>query len=883
MKYFLACILWIFFSFTIVAQEDFDSTLLVTKKVIFTKKIQTKAPVIDADLGDSDWDLVEWGEDFIQSQPYDGKAPSQKTAFKMLYDDKYVYFAFKCYDDQPDKILKRLSRRDGFSGDWIDVQLDCNQDLNTAFSFNVSAAGVKSDEFISKNGGNWDDSWDPIWNAKAKIDSEGWTAEIRIPLSQLRYSNDAIQKWGIQVRRKDIRGAERSIWQYIPRDNAGWVSRFGTVEGLQGIRPQKQIEIQPYIVAQVESYEKESGNPFSKGSGQQISAGLDGKIGISSNFTMDFTINPDFGQVEADPSVITLDGFQIFFQERRPFFIEGRNIFDFRLMRFGGGSLGRDNLFYSRRIGGQPKGSPELTDEEYSQQPDNTTILGAAKISGKTKNGLSIGILETVTSKESAQISLDGEIRKEVVEPLTNYFISRVQQDFNDGNRIIGGIFTATNRSLKDTGMNGIHKSAYTGGVDFTQWWNNRKWVVAGRATFSNVNGSTEAILNTQTEHGRYFQRTDADHLQVDSTATSLTGHGGALHFGKLGGDFRFMASLNWRSPKLDLNDLGFIRRADEIQNTYWFSYNINKPFSIFRVISTNLSLWHGMDFSGTKIYYGGDANAYLEFKNNYSAGIGCYTEPYARSNSVLRGGPGFRFANEFNSWFWLDTDTRKKLSAGIEFSNTSGMELESYSRRYQFSVTYRPVNTLEFRISPSYTKRQNILQYVDNQDFGNETRYLNGTISQETFDMSLRINYTIKPNLSIQYYGQPYISQGVYHEFKYITDPLATEAKNRFASYDDNQISYNAQEENYLVDENKDGLTDFEFSNPNFSYLSFRSNLVLRWEYISGSEIFLVWTQNSSASADPLQPVFRNLESQLFENKSKNIFLIKLTYRFLK
>ena len=316
---------------------------------------------IDGLINEIAWNQVDWATDFTQNQPNDGEEPTRQTQFKVLYDLKYLYLAFRCFDEDPTKIESRMSRRDGFAGDWVEVNIDSYLDKRTAFSFTASVSGVKGDEFISNDGNNWDSSWDPIWNTKTNIDSLGWTAEIQIPLSQLRFGNKDEHQWGIQVTRRDFRSGERSQWQYIPRNASGFVSNFGILNGIKGIRSQKQLEIQPYVITSVKKQEAEMGNPYKKGVGSKLGAGLDGKIGITSDLTLDFTINPDFGQVEADPSALNIDGFQIFFSERRPFFVENNNLFDFDVSNAeAGGPFGNDNLFYSRRIGRAPRGGNQL-------------------------------------------------------------------------------------------------------------------------------------------------------------------------------------------------------------------------------------------------------------------------------------------------------------------------------------------------------------------------------------------------------------------------------------------------------------------------------------------------------------------------------------------
>lgn len=867
------------FKFSSIAQENSKD---VPKRIYSTKHINT-APVIDANLDDEAWNSVEWDGNFTQFMPDEGKSPTQKTKFKIIYDDKNLYIAVRCYDTDPDKIVSRMSRRDGFEGDWIEINLDSYHDLRTAFSFTITVAGVKGDEAVSENGRNWDRSWNPIWYAKTKIDEEGWIAEIKIPFTQLRFSEREEQVWGLQVHRRDFRLEERSLWQRIPRDVSGWVSNLGELHGIKKIKPQKQLEIQPYNVAQVESFEKEIGNPFASGKDSKLAVGLDGKIGITNNLTLDFTINPDFGQVEADPSAISLDGFQIFFAEQRPFFVENKNIFDYRITKsIAGGPYGRDNLFYSRRIGRQPQGNPETESEEYVDMPKNTTILGAAKFSGKTKKGWSIGVLEALTQKEFAVIDNNGERREEMVEPLTNYFLTRLQKDFNNNNSYIGGILTGTNRNLSDNDINFLHTAAYTGGLDFKHQWKNRSWYVGGNIIASNVVGSKETILESQLGHRRYFQRVDAKHLEVDPNKTSLSGHGGNLQIGKAGGKkFNFESGITWRSPGLELNDMGFQRNADDITHYTWIGYRALKPFSIFRSLSVNYNHWTSINFGGDHTYLGFNTNSNAKYKNNWYTSLGFNYSPIDYSDSALRGGPQLRLPDSFNYWISAGTDRRKKLQFSFNTQKTTGQHNSFERMRYFLRIKYVPFDAFNVSISPSYSVNNQELQFVDNIDFNESTRYLNSSLEQDTFGISIRLNYTIKPNLTLQYYGQPFISRGRYTNFKYITDSKAAFFKDRFQEFASDQISYDPMNEVYEVDENMDNDIDYSFKNPDFSVIEFRSNLVARWEYIPGSEIFLVWSQGISLNGNPNDELLPSLKDNIFGQTAHNIFLIKTTYRF--
>ena len=861
-----------------------DSTTLVPKRIYTTKALSgEKPPVIDGIMDETSWNGVEWENDFVESRPDENTPPSNQTRFKITYDQKYLFIGIQCLDSVPEKIVKRLSRRDGFDGDWVGVFIDSYYDKRTAFGFIVSAAGVKGDVFESNNGGNEDDSWNPIWYTKTGIDADGWTAEMKIPLSQLKFGKSGEQVWGMEVMRRHFREEERSVWQRLPPDTPGFVSEFGELHGLFNLEPQKQLEIQPYSVASIKSYEAEEGNPFLDGNDGKLAVGLDAKIGITNDLTMDLTINPDFGQVEADPSAIALDGFQIFFQEQRPFFVENKNIFDYRVSSSeAGNTFGSDNLFYSRRIGRSPQGYPDTVDGEFVDQPENTNIIGAVKFSGKTKDGWSIGVLESVTAKKYAAIDNNGERRKEVVEPLTNYFVGRLQKDFNDRNSYIGGIFTATNRDQLTEGLDFLHKSAFTGGMDFKHQWNERDWYLGGNIIWSHVKGSAEAIQNTQESIAHLFQRVGADHVEVDQDRTSLSGTGGNIQLGKIGnGHWKFETGATWRSPELEINDIGFQRRADDIRHYTWIGYQTLKPDNTFRKVGINYNHWSAWDFGGNHNSLMFNTNSWQNWKNNWFTNLGFNYEPLSYSNFALRGGPRLRQSAGISFWNGINMDSRKKLRFNFFHNGNMAVDDSNSSYNAEFGITYQPINSLRISASPEYGINKDKLQFIDNLEVNGETRYLNGTIDQRTLSMSFRLNYTINPNLTIQYWGQPFISRGRYKDFKEVTNPLAKEFNNRISPFMDNQISL--MDDVYAVDENMDGTTDFSFDNPDFSFVQFRSNLVVRWEYTPGSEIYLVWSQDLSQSGNPQEMLFQDLQDNIFNTeKPQNIFLVKATYRFI-
>nr|WP_298994483.1 DUF5916 domain-containing protein [uncultured Allomuricauda sp.] len=862
-----------------------DSTEVVPKKIYVTKAIeQNQPPSIDGLLNDQVWNTVEWTGDYVELQPDENTPPSYQTKFKIVYDSKFLYIGVRCYDAEPDKIVKRLSRRDGFDGDWVEFNIDSYHDKRTAFSFTVTAAGVKGDEFVSNNGSNWDGSWNPIWYTKTNVDEEGWTAELKIPLSQLKFSGADDQVWGLQSTRRFFRAEERSLWQRKPIDQPGWVSEFGELHGLKNIEPQKQLEIQPYTVTSGETYEAEEGNPFRDGNDNDVTVGLDAKIGITNDLTLDLTVNPDFGQVEADPSAIALDGFQIFFREQRPFFVENKNIFDFNVSQSeAGNTFGFDNVFYSRRIGRSPQGSPDTSDNEFVDQPANTPIIGAAKFSGKTKDGWAIGVLESVTARRYASIvNEEGDGRREMVEPLTNYFVGRLQKDFNDRNSYIGGIFTATNRDNLTEQLDFLHRSAYSGGVDFKHQWHNRDWYVEGNFILSHVQGSEEAIQNTQESITHLFQRVDASHLSVDPNRTSLTGSAGNLQIGKIGsGHWRFETGGTWRSPELELNDIGFQRQSDDIRHYTWVGYQTLKPDKTFRRVGINYNHWSAWDFNGNNNILRFNTNSWQNWQNNWFSNFGFNYGPRRYDNFALRGGPRLKRSPDISFWNSIRTDNRKKLR--FNFFHRGQKAVDDSYRLYfiEAGLVYQPVNAIRVSAFPSLSINNDQLQFLENfDDVNGAPRYLNGEIQQRTLSMSFRFNYTINPNLTIQYWGQPFISRGRYSNFKHVTDATAQRFENRFLAYSDNEVTL--EDGTYSVDENLTGVTDFSFDDPDFSFVQFRSNLVIRWEYIPGSEIFLVWSQDISQDGDPSQGLLDGLSDNIFGQQPQNIFLLKATYRFV-
>ncbi len=851
-------------------------------KIYRTQRLNPHAPKIDGRIDDPAWDKVAWEGGFIQREPYEGQAPTQSTAFKILYDEDNLFVAIRAFDTEPARVERRMSRRDVIDGDMVEIGLDSFHDHRTAFCFGVNAAGVKRDA-MATNDSDWDDNtdldWDPIWEVETAAEPDGWTAEMRIPFTQLRFANAAEQSWGLQVSRWLFRKKEHSTWQPIAKDAAGWVSFFGELHGLAGLKAPRQVELFPYTVGKLQSFAAEAGNPYATGRSRSLYGGLDGKVGVTGDLTLNFTLNPDFGQVEADPSVVNLTAFETYYEEKRPFFIEGRNILNFTLMG-GDGDMSSDGLFYTRRIGRAPQYFPD--GGGFVKTPEATTILGAFKLTGKTQSGVSVGVVESLTAEENASVFLDGATDRVAVEPLTNYFGLRLQKDTNKGGTTIGGMVTAVTRRLGDGQLDFLHGQAYTGGLDFYHSWKQKTFYFSLKLLGSFVHGSPEALLRTQTSPLRYYQRPDADYVEVDPARTSLAGHGGTIEIGRQGGGhWKYMAGATWRSPGFELNDMGYLRGADEIMQWTWAGYRVWKPFSIFRSVNVNFNQWMGWNFGGTNIFKGGNVNVFAELKNYWSGGFGLNRNFIGLSQTILRGGPSMRIPGAWNLWWNLQTDNRQKVRftfMGSAYRRDTG---ENRNANYRAGIVITPNKAFNISLLPTYGTGVNELQYLATPTVGGESRYVFGRVDQKTVALTARLNYSLTPDLSVQLYGQPFVSAGKYSRFKAITDPKAQLWADRYHVFGPAEISFDQASGTYAVDENGDGTAEFSFGTPDFNFLQFRSNLVVRWEYRPGSALFLVWSQGRTGFDDMGDFSFGRDFGRLFGVHPHDVFLIKFSYGF--
>ena len=852
------------------------------EKKQYTATQVSNPPVINGILDDEAWQSGTWAGGFTQNQPYNGSSETQRTEFKIVFDNNNLYVAIKAYDTSPDSIVNRLTRRDEADGDLAGIILDSFHDLRTGFLFGVSSSGVKYDQMFTNDNGNGDSSWDPNWWVRTSINKEGWIAEMKIPFSQVRFDKNSGDAWGFDVARVLYRKNETTFWQHIPREAPGMIHLFGELKGLEQIKPRKIFDITPYGVARTETFQAVPENPFqATGKLSKLNGGVDAKIGITNNMTMDLTINPDFGQVEADPSVVNLSAYETFFSEKRPFFIEGNNITNFGL-GIGDGGVGNDNLFYSRRIGRQPQANPDLKDGWYDNVPSRTDILGAAKITGKTKNGLSIGIVEALTAQEKAEIDTIGGSKYSTVEPLTNYFVGRIQKDINNGNTLIGGIFTSTNRKLDADVLDIMHKTAITGGIDFTQYFKNKNWMFNLNTAFSLVEGSKKAITNTQESSAHYFQRPDKNYAILDTNRTSLSGTGGRMQLMKQNGHWNFLGAVLWKTPGFETNDLGYMRATDQILSVLWAGYNQFNPKGIYNSFNINSDFFFSNNFGGKWMGGGYEWNANLNLKNFWNVWTGGNLNTASMSSDILRGGPMMKLPGSIYSRIGFSTDSRKKLGFSVYANGSKGFENSSGKFYTEVDISYKPTNYIVFTLSPSYNKSSSELQYVSQVQMNGNDRYIFASIDQKTISTSFRVNLNLSPNLTFQYWGQPFVATGKYYDHKFIVAPMANSYHDRFQIYSPDQIRVDGDQ--YAFDENADGKTDYTIDRSDFNVKQFLSNLVIRWEYNPGSTLFLVWSQTRSYDNDSGQMDFFNNLGDLFnkgKNTPHNVFLVKFSYRF--
>lgn len=849
-----------------------DATAQSQGSPTLASKVITASPIVDGPvrvdgvLDDSVWESANWRSDFLQREPVEGGIPAHATEVAVVYDDAALYIGARMESTSAESIRRSVTRRDNeTNAEQIAVSLDTYNNGRTAYTFAVTAGGVRIDYYHDEDRqGARDYSFDPVWTAEVDIQDTGWSAEMRIPYSQLRFNNSPIQEWGININRDISASNEDIYWIYVPRDESGWASRFGRLVGLEGIRPARRLELLPYVATGSNlPSDVDENDPFRSSFENDIRAGLDVKMGLGSNLTLDATFNPDFGQVEADPAEVNLSAFETFFSERRPFFSEGSDL------------LGSSH-FYSRRIGRAPRGS---VSGDFVDRPDNTTILGAAKLSGRLSSGFSVAALGAATQAESARVFdiQSGNTSEVRIEPFAAYLAVAGAQEFGPNASTVRVLATGVRRDLSENDplSSVLNDEAYTGELSWNLRFRGGAYEFGGAGGATHVSGTPARIAALQNSSVHYYQRPDASYISVDSSKTSLNGFTTDVWVQKNNGRFTGFMLFATESPGYDPNDLGRLSRADEISWYTEVGYRQTRPgmwYHRYDVEVANFSSWN---FGGQRNTIGFDGNVDFTWKNFWSTEVFAGFNPRDYSDTATRGGPRMAVSPERNVGFEVATNTAKRFSTELYVY----YETDDLGRRdfvVAQELAWEPSERIELSFEPGWEKRLRGRQYVATRDGGPAetfgSRYIFSSIDRTEISGELRLNYTFSPDISLELYAEPFAASGNFYDFGQLT---AAESLT-LLKYGMAGTTIELDGNEYLV---TDGVDSFSFPQRDFNVRSFRSNLVFRWEYRPGSTLFVVWQQDRSG----FEPVGRFVRPgdlvESFSDMSNNFFSIKLTY----
>ncbi len=831
--------------------------------------------------------------DFVQFQPYNGDRATEKTDMWIGYDDEALYVGARMWDSRPDSIATRIGRRDeNFNSDLFEVIIDAYHDKRTGFSFQINPSGAIRDEAYFND--SWTDlTWDGIWEGKTNIDSEGWTAELRIPYSQLRFDEKETYTWGIFPTRYIKRRGEWDYFVYIPLEESGAMSKAATLHGIRDIKPPKRFSLMPYVASGMSNLPSQESNAFTKGSSSNLGIGTDLRMGIGGNLTLDATINPDFGQVEVDPSVINLSAYETYYQEKRPFFVEGRSIFYFGNSgptNNWGFNWSSPNFFYSRRIGRAPQGYIDV-DSDSLDQPDATRILAAVKISGKLRGDWSIGGLTALTSREYGSYYLDENKGQQQIEPLTSYNVIRAQKEIDQGRRGIGFIGTLTKRSFSGGNLDGVDgsntlsddlsKQAVTLGLDgWTFFGQERDWALGYWGGMSSVSGTRERIASLQQNSSHYFQRPDAKHVDLDTSLTVLNGYAGRIMLNKERGNIQLNSSVGVISPGFESNDLGRTTITDQINQHVIVGYRWTEPGKVLRTARMDFAYQTNHDFSGVKNGEQIIAMGFLNFLNYWGFNWFYDWMPEVLSNTALRGGPMVIQPTTHRLNIGASTDRRKDISlrGSLRFWTDAG---NGHGEDYSLTANLKLGDQLDISIGPTVSNNLEMNQYIETVEdslstamYGN--RYVVGELNQRTVSAEIRISYTFTPRLSLQAYFQPFVSVGRYTRLKEYAAPETYS----FTEYEASAITLD-EDGDYVIDPTGDTVADDEFTidHPDFNTKAMVGTAVLRWEFSPGSTAYLVWTRSGSNDARPGVYDFGRDMGDVFSAQTDDFIALKITY----
>ncbi len=888
------------------AQEETSATTAAASRASGRRSLRvaprTSAIVLDGRIDDAAWAGAPVASDFVQRYPVEGVPAEERTEVRVLMDESSIWIAARMYDREPSTIARQIIRRDqDAQADHIEVALDSNHDKRTGFIFRVSAANVQRDDYLYDDSER-DRTWDAVWSSAVAFDSLGWTAEVRIPLSQLRFrEREGEQVWGVNFARRRVRSNEESHFSLVSRLQRGLVSQFGELQGVRA-RTARRVELRPYALGSVFRGTAEAGNPFRTGREGTSRAGSDVRVGLGGSFTLDATINPDFGQVEADPAVINLTAFEQFFEERRPFFVTDARIFDFTL------SGGRNRLYYSRRLGRAPRGSaPEQA--LFSDVPSSVDILGAAKVTGRTQRGLSLGVLVASTRQADGRAYLsEGESEARfLAEPRGEQGVVRLRQEFNGGASTIGVIGTGLRRQLPGNGsFDFLPSSAFNGGIDWEHQWGNRTWAFFGYAAGSHVRGDSVAMIALQRASNHFYQRPDYRGPDVDSTARTMSGFDWRMTVEKRRG--KHWTGSVWAaevSPGFEVNDAGFSTRQEVLDGGARVQYREITPGSWYRSYTVSLTTFHnwshdavaGRFSSGAwgRAHVGGSVgtNATLEFPNFWRLEASSYWHPEMMDRTGTRGGPMMMQPRWTDLRLQLQTDQRARLALEPMFYLRRGERGSGGETMAGLEINVRPSSRLEVEVEPRFTWSTIGAQYVGQMEDASFAptlggRYFFGNVARRELVLPTRVNAAVSPTLSFQLFAQPLLSSGDYTNYKQLASP-GTFDFTRFGEgtavsggaitrCNGGRTCVDASNVRWF-DLNGDGLGDTSIDEQDFNVRSLIGNAVIRWEYKPGAALFLVWQRRQRSDVVRGDFAMSRDWAALMRAPTDNTFLVKVSY----
>jgi hypothetical protein len=836
---------------------------------------------IDGALDEPAWQGPPTATRLTQAAPHEGAAPSESTWVWLAFDEQALYVAARCWDSRPDSILARLVRRDADAvADWFEIWLDPYLDHRSGYYFTVSAAGVLYDG-VGFNDGQWDGSWDGVWEARARRDGSGYTCELKVPFSQLRFRPGAEQVWGVNLHRYFARRAEDDYLVYQPRGQSGSISRLPHLEGIRIEGRTRAIEVVPYLTGKAEYLAHAPGDPFNDGSRYTPGLGGDLRMAVGNTLTLNATANPDFGQVEVDPAVVNLSDVETFFQEKRPFFTENSRVFGF-------GNEGANDywsfnwpeprFFYSRRIGRAPQGG--VPDEAgFRDVPMATSILGAAKLTGKLGSSWNFGTMHAVTGREDAEYLLDAARTKSAVEPLTYYGVARGLQERKGGFNGLGLMSTLIQRRFDGTPLrDALNGQSLMAGLDGWHFLDRRKlWALSGWAAMTRAAGTAARMTALQRDPRHYLQRPDAEHLGVDPDATSLSGYGARVWLHKQEGSLLFNSAVGFMDPKFDVNDMGFQSMSNVVNGHVGAGYAWNRTNRWRRRAWVITSLFGGGNFDGERTMAGAYTGATLYLTNEYQFKGELMLCPRTMNDRRTRGGPVM--VDEPSAWghLYAVSDPKRAITATLDFEGTTVPEAGTSSWTLSPTLGWKPASNVSVQAGPSYSRVIEDAQYVTSvaapgevpADFGGQ-RYVFARLDQRTVAASIRLNVSFTPGLSLETFVQPLLSAGRFTDLKELA---------RAGSYE--FIRYGAAWDRGAGVVTPAGGTPFTVHDRDFNYKALRGNAVLRWEYRPGSVLYLVWTQQRTDEEALGELRFRASARRLFDAQADDIFLTKVTYHF--